>query len=199
MAETETDALRDTEITLGTGKLLGIFFGLVLLCALFFTMGYMLGHSNSASGKTEIIGSDSGGANPTKPSAVAKTGQVAPSNSGNPSGTPAPAVSPVAVSAATPATVTPASASGTPGTEVANVAPSGATYVVQVAAVSKREDADLMVSGLQKKQYPAFVVNASGDALFHVQVGPFNDPKDAETIRTRLVGEGYNPIVKRSN
>src|SRR5215469_15477639 len=96
---TDLEDQEGTEITLGTGKLLGIFFGLVLLCALFFTMGYMLGRNNGASGKTDIIGSDSGGANPTKPSAVAKTGQAAPpaSNSGNPSSTPAPAVSPVAV------------------------------------------------------------------------------------------------------
>jgi hypothetical protein len=28
----------DTEITLGTGKMLGLFFGLVILCAVFFGM-----------------------------------------------------------------------------------------------------------------------------------------------------------------
>ena len=35
------------------------------------------------------------------------------------------------------------------------------------------------------------------DKLFHVQVGPFSDIKDAESMRTRLTGDGYNPIVKR--
>jgi hypothetical protein len=33
----------DTEITLGTGKLLVLFFGLVAVCALFFALGYSLG------------------------------------------------------------------------------------------------------------------------------------------------------------
>ena len=37
----------DTEITLGTGKMLVLFFGLVALCAVFFGMGYSLG-KNSA-------------------------------------------------------------------------------------------------------------------------------------------------------
>ena len=34
---------QDTEITLGTGKLLVLFFGLVGICALFFALGYSLG------------------------------------------------------------------------------------------------------------------------------------------------------------
>ena len=33
----------DTEITLGTGRLLGLFFGLVVVCAVFFGLGYTLG------------------------------------------------------------------------------------------------------------------------------------------------------------
>ena len=37
----------DTEIVLGTGKLLAIFFGLVILCGTFFGLGYSVGHSSS--------------------------------------------------------------------------------------------------------------------------------------------------------
>src|ERR1041385_5888248 len=40
---------QDTEITLGTGKLLLFFFGLVALCAVFFSVGYNFGRSSSAS------------------------------------------------------------------------------------------------------------------------------------------------------
>ena len=36
----------DTEITLGTGKLLFLFFGLVGICALFFALGYSLGRKS---------------------------------------------------------------------------------------------------------------------------------------------------------
>jgi len=67
-----------------------------------------------------------------------------------------------------------------------------------VAAVSKQEDADALVDALKKKQYSAFVAaQSAADKLFHVQVGPFSDVKDAEATRTRLVGDGYSPILKR--
>jgi cell division septation protein DedD len=69
---------------------------------------------------------------------------------------------------------------------------------VQVAAVSRQEDAEALVEALKKKQYPAFIANnPSSDKLYHVQVGPYADPKDAEAMRARLIGDGYNPIVKK--
>ena len=37
---------QDTEITLGTGKLLFLFFSLVIICALFFALGYSLGRKS---------------------------------------------------------------------------------------------------------------------------------------------------------
>ncbi|MGB6722854.1 MAG: hypothetical protein WBE72_18805, partial [Terracidiphilus sp.] len=37
-------ARRDTELTLGSGTLLAIFFGLLLLCGLCFGLGYAVGH-----------------------------------------------------------------------------------------------------------------------------------------------------------
>jgi cell division septation protein DedD len=74
----------------------------------------------------------------------------------------------------------------------------GGTIAVQVAAVTKEEDADALVSALRGKNYPVFVVsNVPGDKLFHVQVGPFAELKDAETVRARLSSDGYNPIIKK--
>ena len=71
-------------------------------------------------------------------------------------------------------------------------------YFVQIAAVTKQEDAQALVDALKKKDYPAFVAaQSTSDKLFHVQVGPFADPKDAEAMRTRLIGDGYNPMVKK--
>jgi cell division septation protein DedD len=75
--------------------------------------------------------------------------------------------------------------------------PPGSGYYVQVAAVSKQEDADALIDALKKKQYPAFLPDPSADKLFHVQIGPFADIKDAEGIRTRLLNDGYSPIIKR--
>src|SRR6185312_75398 len=55
MAAKDADQIRDTEITLSTGKLLGMFFALAIICGVFLTMGYLLGKSTSAGGRTEIV------------------------------------------------------------------------------------------------------------------------------------------------
>jgi len=71
-------------------------------------------------------------------------------------------------------------------------------YFVQVAAVSKEEDAQALVDALKKKEYPAFVAaQNNADKLFRVQLGPFAEAKDAEAMRTKLIGDGYNPILKK--
>ena len=53
-----TQEPEDTEITLGTGKMLAIFFGLVVLCATFFGLGYSIGH-NSVKTTAELLPSPS--------------------------------------------------------------------------------------------------------------------------------------------
>jgi cell division septation protein DedD len=74
----------------------------------------------------------------------------------------------------------------------------GTGYFVQVAAVTKQDDADALVDALKKKQYPAFVAgNSALDKYFRVQLGPFGDIKEAESMRTRLINDGYNPILKK--
>ncbi|HET9790287.1 MAG TPA: hypothetical protein VFR08_03215, partial [Candidatus Angelobacter sp.] len=73
----DLDDPRDTEITLGTGKLLGIFFALTVLCAVFFTMGYLLGKSTANGSHTVIAGAaPTGGSAAGKPSAVNKAPEV---------------------------------------------------------------------------------------------------------------------------
>jgi len=77
-------------------------------------------------------------------------------------------------------------------------ATAGPGYFVQVAAVTKQDDAQALVDALKKKQYAAFTSNTSSvDKFFHVQVGPFSDLKDAEATKAKLVSDGYNPILKR--
>src|SRR5271170_2836034 len=46
---TEEEEQTDTEITLGMKSLLGVFFGLVLICRVFFGLGYSLGRGSSSS------------------------------------------------------------------------------------------------------------------------------------------------------
>jgi len=195
---------QDTEITLGTGKLLVLFFGLVGICALFFGLGYSLGR------KSEPAIAATSAAIPPQP--VAGTGKA---NSGsaaaqpmtfyksveqkdaNPQLTAATDAKTDAPAAATPASATPDQATAGNGGDPPMTLPT-ASYFVQVAAVTKQEDADSLVDALKKKQYPALVAAAvATDKLFRVQVGPFADVKDAEAMRTRLIADGYSPILKK--
>jgi DedD protein len=207
MGEKESDQARDTEITLSTGKLLGIFFAIAIVCGVFFTMGYLLGKSTSAGGRTEIVASVPNGSTAGKPNAGNRTPetttQTCPPGSPNcGSSTSSPSDTSSAskttdqqtASQSSGAKASDQSASQPAGTDVKNGANS--SFMVQVAAVSKQEDAEILVTALRKKQYPVFIANSAGDPLFHVQVGPFSEKKDAEAMRTRLSGDGYNAIVK---
>ena len=70
------------------------------------------------------------------------------------------------------------------------------TSMVQVAAVSHQEDADVLISALKKRGYAVFIRQEPQDHLLHVQVGPFATKKDADVMRQRLLSDGYNAIVK---
>ena len=70
------------------------------------------------------------------------------------------------------------------------------TAMVQVAAVSHQEDADVLVSALKKRGYAVFIRQEPQDHLLHVQIGPFANKKDADVMRQRLLSDGYNAIVK---
>ena len=197
---------QDTEITLGTGKLLFLFFSLVGVCALFFGLGYSLGR------KSEPALTSAAVSPVPQPSTTSSktTGNTAASQpmtfykaveqkDANPELTPATETkTDTANQLASNNASTTQPAINTPATppDTTTTLPSPG-YFVQVAAVSKQEDADALVDALKKKQYPAFVAAQSTDKLFRVQLGPFADVKDAEAMRTKLVGDGYSPILKR--
>lgn len=188
---------QDTEITLGTGKMLALFFGLVALCAVFFGIGFSLGRSSVAVASPDVPATTTVTTGGVRPSAVKTTSTTPPADmtfykavqgkdaSNQP--TPNEASSPASDAAPTAAAASPDPA----------VAPPANGYYVQVAAVSKPEDAEALVDALKKKQYPAFSINTPTDKLIHVQVGPYVDIKDAELMRGKLVSDGYNPILKK--
>lgn len=200
---------QDTEITLGTGKMLALFFGLVALCGLFFGLGFSLGRGSvRPMAASDAAQTTTGPA--LRPSAM-KSGGTPNQNSGDmtfykavqnkdanaPAGdTPKddPAKADTKTDASKPAD-NDAAKSGPPDPMTAT---SGPGYFVQVAAVSKQDDAQALVDALKKKQYAAFTASTTpSDKLFHVQVGPFADLKDAEATKAKLVSDGYNPILKR--
>ncbi len=191
----------DTEITLGTGKLLVLFFGLVGICALFFALGYSLGRKSEPA-----LAASSAAVLPQTSSNTSKAGGGAASPSmsfykaveqkdANPQLTPA--TDSKTVTSTPPATASnPTQAASASAPDPTTTLPTSG-YFVQVAAVSKQEDADSLVDALKKKEYPAFVAPQTADKLFRVQVGPFSDIKDAEGMRTRLISDGYSPILKK--
>jgi cell division septation protein DedD len=181
----------EREATLGMGRLLGLFFGVVILCALFFVAGYKLGKASPSAAVT----ASNAGAEPVSPPA-AKPGPPTTA----PTTTPPAPVNPPAISVApSPSVATPGRTTGhnlpAPPDASRTTAPAG--YTVQVAAVTKQQDAEALADALRKKQYPVFIVKVPTDTLFHVQIGPFQDVKDADNFRNRLIKDGYNPIVKK--
>jgi len=196
-------AQQDTEITIGTGRMLAIFFAFVLVCAFFFAIGFSLGRRTAVAGAGSLLSTPVGPpATIVRPSAAKNGAQPAP-QSGDFSFYKAVGAKNADAALTPPDSKAPPQTSTAEAlkavTDVATAAPSsGGGYYVQVAAVSRQEDAESLVEALKKKQYPAFSANnASTDKFYHVQVGPYAEWKDAEAMRARLIGDGYNPIVKK--
>jgi cell division septation protein DedD len=222
----------DREISLGTGTILGIFFALALLCAIFFGFGYSMGRKSAQTSTVAAetgTGTSSGIFSAFKPSAgnpvsqpAASTRKEAPAvDSQASSDADAPASSDTASEDATPPTKpvatapravpqpapaevpaaasvrqsTKSEATPAPAPAMPAITPNG-TAMVQVAAVSHQEDADVLLSALKKKGYAVFIRQEPQDHLLHVQIGPFATRKDADTMRQHLLSDGYNAIVK---
>jgi cell division septation protein DedD len=77
--------------------------------------------------------------------------------------------------------------------------PAGAGFVVQVAAVTERGEADTIAKRLSTKGYPAFVTTPAGVArVFRVRVGKYKERREAETIAARLEKEEqFKPWITR--
>ena len=201
----------DREISLGTGTVLAIFLALALVCSLFFGLGYSMGRKSTPPAPVIATAAPSStftpaGEKPTpgtltspESSSAASTRQVVqPLEDGSTkdgsardgSATSSPTTSKPALHAA--AKPLPAAAETLP-TPVIPGAP--ATYV-QIAAVSRKEDADILLAALKHRGYTGLVRQQPQDKLLHIQVGPFPSKKDAEAMRQRLITDGYNPIVK---
>jgi cell division septation protein DedD len=108
---------------------------------------------------------------------------------------PAPAVKTQAVK--TQAAKTPAAKTSKP----ASVSePAGEGYVVQVAAVKERSEADTIAKRLSSKGFPSFVSSPSAGAarVYRVRVGKYNDRRQAESIARRLEKEEqFKPWITR--
>lgn len=203
----EQYARNDREISLGTATILGIFFALAVVCAVFFGFGYSLGVKH-------IMATAAPPAEPSQTSAFSafKPAPGSPVAAGKPPATLAAVTVPSTVptpKAPTPSeTLTPEPTDSSPRVTIRTPAPAAtpatapaaplgsATAIVQVAAVSHQEDADLIASTLKRRGYAVTIRHESQDTLLHLQLGPFPTKKDAEAMRQRLQADGFNAYIK---
>jgi cell division septation protein DedD len=202
--------------------LVGLFLSVVLLCGVFFSLGYVMG-------RTQF------GAPVQASEALAKSLRPAPLDSGaaktkdkgKETGAPAPPASDgwdfykktpndrlePAPKAATPAPVTAVAAkkndtapAAATRTVAATAKPSArfqppslgkGAIVLQLAALTRESDALALADALQQKKFPSFVVTPTGDSFYRVQVGPYSDVKSAEAAKAALDREGFKAIIKR--
>lgn len=191
--------------------LVGFFLGVVLLCGVFFTLGYTIGRNDySASAANRV--SDSL-VTPPRPQPKPVTKQPDTSNPATPANNewdfytkkdqnhlePAPKPSSTASASSAPAgtTTTPfdkpvyAPSKYQPPRMLKN------SIVLQLAALRRQSDAMALADALQQKQFPSFVVAPTTDTFYRVQVGPYSSEADAEAAKRALDREGFKAIIKR--
>lgn len=196
---------QQTELVLENRQIVAIFLGLAFLCGVFFSLGYVVGH-NTAS----------------PPTALAQTDENLPQASEKPSAMPAPAYIPRNPAASSqPVGGTPdatklnfyssvqenqpqgmvpplgsdAAAAGAPAAFAVVPPPPG--ILVQVSALTRREDAESLVTLLKERNLPVLVTSGENDALFHVVVGPYTKEAEAQKTKQLLEQDGFRPFLRR--
>lgn len=202
--ELQPAASNDTELTLGLGTVLGLGIGLVVLCGICFGLGYAVGHRTSTTQNTAVVvpNASTGSLPSTRGKRSGAVGQfqaASPISDASDAGE-APAEGAEGQQAGD-GRVRPALQASTTGSSAAPLHVQPATsqvqgWMVQIAAVSRSEDADVLVNALRKHGYTVSARRELGDNLIHVQTGPFTSRNDANETRQKLLNDGYNAIVQ---
>jgi DedD protein len=201
---------RGGDRVLESRHLIGLFVGVVILCAVFFTLGYVMGRSQYggavqaafAPGRTMVPATDRERV-PPKEAAPALAGDwdfYANKNNNQlerPAAAPKPASLPASSIAngsieTPPAEPRPSRAVSQPARKILR-----GSIILQVAAVLRQSDATAMADALRQKKFPSFVVAPSSDNFYRVQVGPYPDERAADDAKTALDRAGFKAIIKR--
>jgi len=203
--------------------LVSLFLGVVLLCGVFFTLGYVMGH-NQYGGPVHAAESLDSGEPASHPSVKPKAQPApvaevtpAPANSEwdfyskkstDDSADAAPQPPPASKPEPRPAVAArPASPSPSAPVSAAKTVPAAARFqaphmlkgqiVLQIAALTHQSDALAMADALQQKRFPSFVVTPTTDNFYRVQVGPYPDERAAQSAKAALDHAGFLAIIKR--
>ena len=190
------------ELVLGNKQMLSVFFIMVILLGVFFTMGYIFGR-NSAPVAAVDRGQTAATVSPSErgegPSAMPANppAQAAP-QAGEQENTAATDTGPTGAAAtenAPPqeAPATPQAASGSPSV----ISPEAGQTFVQVSSMLERPAAEILVDVLSKKDFHAVIAPGPNDR-FRVLVGPVKDSTEAGRVRGDLEQAGFKgAFVKR--
>ncbi len=201
------------ERILESRHLVGLFLGVVLLCGVFFTLGYVMGRTQYA-GAVHASDAPTGTLPSRSPAPKEKAADVPASppaaewdfyskkdnnhlepaaklsapasptpNANNPSA-PAAAAQPAEPAAKPPARFQP------PRLLKGSI-------VLQIAALNHETDALAMADALQQKKFPSFVVAPTTDNFYRVQIGPYSNEQAAEAAKGALDRAGFKAIIKR--
>lgn len=207
------------DFVLESRHLVGLFFLLVVIFGVVFTLGYLLGRSQyDANLRAAVVPASGAEAQATsstpkgKAKPEAETAQLPKKNSdwdfyhsAEPQASadrlqPASkSVAVTALAAAQPKSAVaskPVKGSNAPSGGDDTLIPKGA-IMLQVAAVLHQDDALALAQALQQKKFPAFVLTPGADKLYRVQVGPYSDNQSAANARQRLEAQGFKSIIKR--
>jgi len=176
------------ELTVGNRQLLSGFFIVVLLFAVAFAMGYVVGQNSPRS--TKVMAESAA----TQPISPADTGR--PSASTAPPPQPAPA--PVPDASAAPAAEAPPQPTTQPAREAEAPAAAGAELPSgsywQVIAVAQPE-AEVIYKTLKDRGFPT-IMSPGPKNLVRVLVGPYNDTQSMGKAKTDLENAGFHPFRK---
>jgi len=195
------------ELVLGNRQLISVFLIVVILLAVFFSMGYIVGR-NSAPGATVETAQNS---KASVPESAPKESPSAPAISQESPVAPADE----ARTTTQPAKPAPARAESKPAPAVKESKPEPAGERVPAAertpaagepapgqywqvVATARPDAEIIAETLAKKGFHALVVPAPRDGVFRVVVGPLKDAAAQAQTRTGLEAAGFkNPLMRK--
>jgi DedD protein len=203
------------ERVLESRHLVGLFLGVVLLCGVFFTLGYVMGRNqlggsvHAAESGMKNTPSSSAKSKVAEPTAAAPDWDFYDKNKDTTHLEPPTAA--VKSPPASNATAKPAANASAPAASVAKPSASDAkaasrlqqpaipksAILLQVAALRRQSDALEMAEAIQQKRFPCFVATPSSDNYYRVQVGPYQDIASAESAKRSLEQLGFKPIIKR--
>lgn len=206
--------------------LVSLFLGVVLLCGVFFTLGYVMGHNQyggpvhaaDSVDNAEPISHPS--VKPKAESAPVAAATPAPANnewdfyskkstddSADAVPQPAPATKPAPAGRPEPRPAVEARPTNSAPASSGKTVPAAARFqaphmvkgqiVLQIAALTHQSDALAMADALQQKHFPSFVVTPTTDNFYRVQVGPYPDERSAQAAKASLDRAGFLAIVKR--